>query len=1273
MYDGSRWYLEIVDAVEGFGRGPTLAISPDGTPSLAYGVSQGRTTGILRYASLEHGSWAFSDLTSNFTGPQPPGLVVDSLGNPHVAGGSTEGVEYFSQVGGTWSREVVGNGTTVNSAIGISAGGEPAVSYFLTNPDGFALKYSIRTPTGWDSEDVVTGDHIGGIQLRMDSVGSPHLAFFDITDDRVVYASRPPCPTLNSRPLADGGLAYASFEAERITFYAGGSTDPEGDLLTYRWDFDGDGTWDTSWSSDPTTSYTWGDDWTGAVILEVSDGELTDTASVPVTVVNVAPTIAFTLIPTGDEGETLVFEAQVTDPGSDDLVVRWSNFPGPDTCKLSVETTYPNDPASFPDPDPSTDVHPRDVTDSQSTLCGDDGTFNWTFIAFDDDGGESTKSGTFSIGNLAPALMVPPPTFVTVDEGVAWTLTAIGEDPGSDDLTFTWTWEFGPTDTHAHFNDGVGPDPDPSPGLTFPFTATDSSMHAYGDDGTYEVMLRVEDDDGGFLEVTTTFSTSNLPPALTVSPPTSTTVDEGTLVTLYATAKDPGSDDLTFTWTWTRGPTEAGTYFNDGVGADPDPSPGGTFPFTATDASSRRYGDDCACTVYLRVGDDDGGFLTFETSVTVVNVNPVVLAADASGDEAATIAFAATFTDPGFDGGAGPSVEDFTATVDWGDGSSESVSVSEVPGGPGVPTTGSLAATHVYGDDGAFTVTATVCDDDDGCGTASATITVRNVAPAPSIDTVTQERDRHLPAARFYPLDPITLNGSAVDVGSDDLTLSWSWGDGTPDTAGPTHFNDGLGPDPDPSPGGRFPFDAADSVEHAYALPGDYVVTLTATDDDGGSARVTFDLHVTAADELKADASSLLRDLKREALDRADWRFVQNLDDAERFVLRSLGYADPFRPSTIDVELGPGASIARNEGDGVDITIKGPFTKTYTALVVTWDDDEVTTIALPSGWPAKSLRYEDRLWIDAWEQDLSVRSKRDRTTGDVTLKIHAHDASLGFSLRLDTEFVAHLAFAYEVLPYWIDGAHLDPELGANVFVCERAAVDRFVKLVVVSDDDDDDDDDDEGDDDDHDGDRVLGGDGDDDEDDDDDGNACGCGGGDEEDEDDDCGEDEDDDDDDGGDDDRDGDRGDAGVLDDEDDDDDRGCRCGDGDDDNDEDDDEDDRDDDESPETRTILCRLTPKLWTAEERAALDARCALIANLLVKADEILARIALGEAQETPVRDPANQTRYERAIARSERSVGNANDAWGLFEYGHAICGFLRAWEYAERAIEIARM
>jgi len=76
---------------------------------------------------------------------------------------------------------------------------------------------------------------------------------------------------------------------------------------------------------------------------------------------------------------------------------------------------------------------------------------------------------------------------------------------------------------------------------------------------------------------------------------------------------------------------------------------------------------------------------------------------------------AGTFTDPGADS--------FSATVDYGDGST-----------PGVLATtgGAFALSHAFRTAGTRTITVQVCDDDQGCTTSTATVLVENPVPATS-------------------------------------------------------------------------------------------------------------------------------------------------------------------------------------------------------------------------------------------------------------------------------------------------------------------------------------------------------------------------------------------------------------------------------------------------------------------------------------------------------------------------------------------------------------
>lgn len=166
--------------------------------------------------------------------------------------------------------------------------------------------------------------------------------------------------------------------------------------------------------------------------------------------------------------------------------------------------------------------------------------------------------------------------------------------------------------------------------------------------------------------------------------------------------------------------------------------------------------------------------IEYKPRISAVNPSPT------SPNEGVAMTITAVASDPAGD--------TLTYVWTWGDGT---------PNGSGV------SPSHTYADNGAHTITLTVNDGFGGSSVATVPITVKNVPPVITAMPVPATADEG---------SSVAVSATATDVPTDPLTYSWSWGDGSPDSAP----------------------DAASVASHVYADNGTYNVVLTATDDDGG-------------------------------------------------------------------------------------------------------------------------------------------------------------------------------------------------------------------------------------------------------------------------------------------------------------------------------------------------------------------------------------------------------------------------------------------------------
>ncbi len=150
----------------------------------------------------------------------------------------------------------------------------------------------------------------------------------DDIEIQVESGAKPPAAALSG--------PFIGAEGSPVTMSGAGSSDPDGDALTYLWSF-GDGSTGTG----ATVSHTYAQDGSFTVRLIVRDPTgLADTATTTATISNVAPAIASfagaTLLP----GETYSVTGSFTDPGSDpwSATVDYGDGSGSSALSLAGKT-----------------------------------------------------------------------------------------------------------------------------------------------------------------------------------------------------------------------------------------------------------------------------------------------------------------------------------------------------------------------------------------------------------------------------------------------------------------------------------------------------------------------------------------------------------------------------------------------------------------------------------------------------------------------------------------------------------------------------------------------------------------------------------------------------------------------------------------------------------------------------------------------------------------------------------------------------------------------
>ncbi len=434
-------------------------------------------------------------------------------------------------------------------------------------------------------------------------------------------------------------------------------------------------------------------------------------------------------------------------------------------------------------------------------------------VTIADDGGQSTVAHGTAVVTEATLLANVVPFSATAGIWFHGNVATFTEASTESKDTFTVTINWGDGSSSTGVVDGSNGS----------FTVgTDATGHRYAAEGQYTVSVAISDDDGLRKTASGTLTVFGAKLSVTSTP---ISVNEGqrftgTVATFTDAVGVEAADDFTATINWGDG-----TLTNGVVSGGP-----GSFT-VSTDTNGHVYNDELLSRVDVQVSEDGSTannamssfwFTVGEADSLSGAINPNI----APKEGAAVTGQVATFTSTY----AGNTVGDFAAKINWGD--STPLSDGVVVGGNGSFTVYTDATGHTYPDEALYTLVVTVTDRWPGTARID-----------PSISFTVAENDTLTGAVDpLAPTEGVAVTGQVATFTSTyagntvgDFAAKINWGDGTQ--------TDGV------VVGGNGSFTVyTDSAGHTYAGEGTYPFSVTVKDKAPGTATVTINGTVTAAE-----------------------------------------------------------------------------------------------------------------------------------------------------------------------------------------------------------------------------------------------------------------------------------------------------------------------------------------------------------------------------------------------------------------------------------------
>jgi beta propeller repeat protein len=789
-------------------------------------------------------SWDLGDGTTK------PGIIVP---NKYTESGTYNVILTATDNDGAIGRDIA-EVTVRNVPPNADAGSDQTVYeddiVFFNAGDSSDTLSDIDTLTySWDF-----GDGSIGYGLTPDHVftmAGTYPVTLSVTDDDGAVSTDVVMVTVNNvPPTADAGEDKTACEGNTLVFDGSESTDTPSDeaSLDYSWSFGSNGM---------ITSHNWYDDFDDDVYLTLTDDNgASDTDSAKVTILNVEPVaginsyevyrnVDFTLRITGEKYHDVEIELFEGDQEIwNEIIVRVPGNPDDQSVTLydiPIDLTKTYSAKVYYTPEND----PVNGQPNGASPC-------WIIMTYED-GSEDRAHHTFNNKHEDTWLWEPN---LSEYLGVKVAFEGYAFDPGADDLTFEWDFGDGAISYNTYSNDG----------LTHPTKISERVVHKFRAVGNYLISLTVEDDDSGSGQDSINLILNALDEEFDNLSPTASAdadkvvIEEEEEVSFTGDGTDFEGSPLTYFW-----------YLGDGA--------------TSSDQNpSHSYPDAGTYIITLVVTDDEGKTGMDSVTVLVNNLAPIADAGDdVSKNEDQMITFDASDSSD-----SDSDMQYLRYQWNFGDGSV----------GYGIDTT------HVYDNEGVYTVTLTVFDDNGATGTDTIIVTISNKEPtaeiAPMQDIANED-------------EMLIFRGSGSDSPSDEPTLTYHW-----------DFGDGQTGE------GR-------TATHTYTHSGFYSIILTVTDDNNAMAVKKSYIHV---DNVPPNAIAGPKFMFSMGTGFLDFDGSQSWDTPSD--LAGLSYSWDFN----DLIDSNNDGDSTNDGDSYDKIVTHQYTLsgTYTVTLTVRDDDGSSSI-----------------------------------------------------------------------------------------------------------------------------------------------------------------------------------------------------------------------------------------------------------------------------------------------------------------------------------------